>query len=110
MAEIGFYHLTRTSLLAALPNAIRHGIDYLPEVVASARARHPEIFFEVSDVVAPARARDIEPIADARLWDAVICDRLCHSVFEDAEEDRYKCISFYVTHASFLEEDVSFVE
>jgi len=72
------------SLLASLPNTVRHGIDYLPEVVTAARVRHPGISFEVGDVVAPAgaRARDIEPIADARLWDAVICDRLCHSVLD----------------------------
>ena len=40
-------------LLAALPNARRMGIDYLPEVVARARARHPEIAFEVGDATAP---------------------------------------------------------
>src|SRR4051812_5083893 len=36
-------------LLAALPNARRAGLDYLPEVIERARARHPEIHFEVGD-------------------------------------------------------------
>ena len=67
-------------LLAALPNARRLGIDYLPEVVERARARHPEIGFEVGDVTADAGSR-IEPAA-AGTWDAVICDRLCHSVVD----------------------------
>ena len=34
-------------LLAALPNARRAGLDYLPETIERARARHPEIAFEV---------------------------------------------------------------
>ena len=37
-------------LLAALPNARRMGIDYLPETIERARARHPDIRFEVGDV------------------------------------------------------------
>jgi SAM-dependent methyltransferase len=62
-------------LLAALPNERRQGIDYLPEMVAQARARHPDITFEVEDALAgPA---DVAPRADA-----VICDRLCHSVLD----------------------------
>jgi len=66
-------------LLAALPNPVRRGIDYLPEVVERARARHPEIAFSVGDVTAPAAgARDRE---DDR-HDAIICDRLCHSVLD----------------------------
>jgi SAM-dependent methyltransferase len=73
-------------LLAALPNAVRHGLDYLPEVVAAARARHPEISFEVADVVAgpgaEPRGGGVEPVSSARLWDAVVCDRLCHSVLD----------------------------
>ncbi len=62
-------------LLAALPNARRQGIDYLPETVARARARHPEIGFELGDAVAPPE--NLVPRADA-----VICDRLCHSVLD----------------------------
>jgi SAM-dependent methyltransferase len=60
-------------LLAALPNPVRRGIDYLPEVVARARARHPEIPFDVADATderSPER------------FQAVICDRLCHSVLD----------------------------
>ena len=62
-------------LLAALPNARRQGIDYLPETIARARARHPEIPFEVGDAIAPPG--DLVPRADA-----VVCDRLCHSVLD----------------------------
>jgi len=64
-------------LLAALPNRARRGIDYLPEAVERARARHPDIDFSVGDVTAPMGARE----DDAR-FDAVICDRLCHSVLD----------------------------
>ena len=62
-------------LLAALPNARRQGIDYLPETIGRARARHPEIAFEVGDAIAPPG--DLVPRADA-----VVCDRLCHSVLD----------------------------
>ncbi len=62
-------------LLAALPNARRRGIDYLPETVARARARHPEIGFAVEDAIAP-------PAELLERADAVICDRLCHSVLD----------------------------
>ncbi len=67
-------------LLAALPNARRMGIDYLPEAIERARARHPDISFEVGDATAGAGAR-IESAASGA-WDAVICDRLCHSVLD----------------------------
>jgi SAM-dependent methyltransferase len=71
------------SLLASLPNAIRHGVDYLPELVAAARARHPGITFDVEDVAARVDSRAaVEPVTSARLWDAVVCDRLCHSVLD----------------------------
>ena len=62
-------------LLAALPNARRQGIDYLPEIVARARARHPEIGFELGDAISP-------PPNLVHRADAVICDRLCHSVLD----------------------------
>ena len=42
-------------LLAALPNARRAGIDYLPDAIERARARHPDISFEVGDITAAAR-------------------------------------------------------
>ena len=45
-------------------------------MVARARARHPEITFEVGDAIAPPA-----DLAAARA-DAVICDRLCHSVLD----------------------------
>jgi SAM-dependent methyltransferase len=71
------------SLLASLPNAVRHGIDYLPELVAAARARHPGISFEVEDVAVRASGHGaVEPVSSARLWDAIVCDRLCHSVLD----------------------------
>jgi SAM-dependent methyltransferase len=63
-------------LLAALPNAVRAGIDYLPDVVERARARHPDIRFSVADATLAPR----DP-AEPR-FDAVICDRLCHSVLD----------------------------
>jgi SAM-dependent methyltransferase len=62
-------------LLAALPNARRQGIDYLPETVARARARHPGIGFELGDAISP-------PPNLVHRADAVICDRLCHSVLD----------------------------
>ncbi len=67
-------------LLAALPNTRRKGIDYLPELVERARARHPEIEFEVADATRPAAAR-LESSAGER-FDAIVCDRLCHSVLD----------------------------
>jgi SAM-dependent methyltransferase len=62
-------------LLAALPNVRRQGIDYLPETIARARTRHPEVTFEVGDASAP-------PADLVQRADAVICDRLCHSVLD----------------------------
>ena len=67
-------------LLAALPNPKRMGIDYLPAAIERARAQHPEIAFEVADATAPPSA-DLES-TKAGAWDAVICDRLCHSVLD----------------------------
>jgi SAM-dependent methyltransferase len=67
-------------LLAALPNPRRMGIDYLPEAIERARSRYPEIGFEVGDALAPADVRIGS--AASGTWDAVICDRLCHSVLD----------------------------
>jgi SAM-dependent methyltransferase len=67
-------------LLAALPNQTRMGIDYLPEVIGRAQARHPDIRFEVGDVAAIPDV-DLGSTASG-VWDAVICDRLCHSVLD----------------------------
>src|SRR5580693_4059404 len=69
------------ALLASLPNAVRHGIDYLPEVVAAARARHPGLSFEVGDVAARV-VGGVGGVVAAPLSDAVVCDRLCHSVLD----------------------------
>jgi SAM-dependent methyltransferase len=67
-------------LLASLPNTRRMGIDYLPDAIARAQARHPEIGFEVGDITAAAPPRIGS--AAAGTWDAVICDRLAHSVLD----------------------------
>jgi SAM-dependent methyltransferase len=65
-------------LLAALPNHQREGIDWLPEIVDRARARHPEIPFQVEDAVREPGAGG----GPRRTWDAIVCDRLCHSVLD----------------------------
>src|SRR5205807_810513 len=54
---------------------------FLPEMVDRARARHPGIAFDVDDACAP------DPLpgpgtSSPRAWDAIICDRLCHSVLD----------------------------
>ena len=67
-------------LLAALPNPRRAGLDYLPELVERARARHPDIAFEVGDITAAADEK--LGAAQPETWDAIICDRLCHSVLD----------------------------
>jgi SAM-dependent methyltransferase len=77
-------------LLAALPNPVRKGIDFLPEMVAGARARHPQISFAIDDATAPeplpgpgaAPVAGTGAGAERRLWDAIVCDRLCHSVLD----------------------------
>jgi SAM-dependent methyltransferase len=60
-------------LLAALPNAVRTGVDARPEAVAAARKRHPDIRFEEAE--APA-------LGALPRFDAIICDRLCHCVLD----------------------------
>jgi SAM-dependent methyltransferase len=60
-------------LLAALPNAVRTGVDARPEAVAAAQKRHPGITF----VEAEAPALGALP-----RFNAIICDRLCHSVLD----------------------------
>jgi SAM-dependent methyltransferase len=67
------------ALLAALPNQRRAGLDYLPEIVERARARHPDIPFDVADATDPEAG--LGPSGEG-LWDAVVCDRLCHSVLD----------------------------
>ena len=58
-------------LVGALPNQERVGIAYSSELAAEAQRRHPEITFEVGRV---------ECLSPGRNFDAVICDRLCHTV------------------------------
>jgi len=71
-------------LLASLPNGVRKGIDFLPEMVDRARARHPGITFDVDDACAPdpVLGPGAQPRSQSRGWDAIICDRLCHSVLD----------------------------
>jgi SAM-dependent methyltransferase len=65
-------------LLAALPNPLRAGIDLLPEMIDRARLRHPQLDLAVGDATqAPAAVGAVE-----RRWDAIVCDRLCHSVLD----------------------------
>jgi hypothetical protein len=56
----------------------------LPELVTAARARHPELSFEVSDVAARGGVVQgvVEDVVAERRYDAVVCDRLCHSVLD----------------------------
>jgi SAM-dependent methyltransferase len=60
-------------LLAALPHADRVGVDLLPEVVEEARRRHPALTFH---------AREASALDGLPMYDAVICDRLVHSVLD----------------------------
>ncbi len=61
-------------LLAALPQSHKTGVDMLPEVVLEAKRRHPEIRFLAAE--ATELAADLPP------HDAIVCDRLCHSVLD----------------------------
>jgi 2-polyprenyl-3-methyl-5-hydroxy-6-metoxy-1,4-benzoquinol methylase len=58
-------------LLASLPNQVRWGIDALPEAVEHARQLDSTLRLSVAD----AASVDL-----GRQFDAIICDRLCHSV------------------------------
>ena len=62
---------SRGDLVAALPNQERLGIAQSADLAAEAGRRHPEITFEVGSV---------ERLPSGRQVDAVICDRLCHTV------------------------------
>jgi SAM-dependent methyltransferase len=68
----------RGDLLASLPNAVRVGVDFLPAQVDKARTAHPDVRFHVADAFA------LPPMlsSPASGWDAVICDRLGHSVLD----------------------------
>jgi SAM-dependent methyltransferase len=58
-------------LLAALPHQERVGIASSAELAAEAQRRHPDIAFEVAS---------LEHLPPGRKFDAVLCDRLCHTV------------------------------
>ena len=63
-------------ILAALPNHERVGVAALPEVAAEARRRHPDLTIEDGG---------IESLQAGRTFDAVICNRLSHSVADIRE-------------------------
>lgn len=75
-------------LLAALPNAVRHGIDLLPEAVAAARARDPAMRVRLGDVLT---------FRSPERYDAIVCDRLLHTI-----GDVQRMLDTLVSH---LEED-----
>jgi SAM-dependent methyltransferase len=58
-------------LLASLRNPVRWGVDALPEAVERARLLDPSMQLSVADAV---------KVDLGRQFDAIICDRLCHSV------------------------------
>ena len=60
-------------ILAALPNQERVGIAQLPEMAALARRRFPDLIIEDGD---------LDTFERGRRFDAVICNRLCHSVVD----------------------------
>jgi SAM-dependent methyltransferase len=57
--------------LASLPNAVRAGIDLVPAAVERARAKHPELELAQGDALT---------YRSSQRWDAIVCDRLVHSV------------------------------
>ncbi len=68
----------RGDLIASLPNDVRLGIDNLPDRILEARRAHESsgVRFEVADALAPS----VGLAETSARWDAVICDRLGHSV------------------------------
>jgi SAM-dependent methyltransferase len=61
----------RGDTLAALPNAVRDGIDSTPAAVSAARARHPSLNVTPGDALTFFHPRG---------YDAIVCDRLVHYV------------------------------
>jgi SAM-dependent methyltransferase len=57
-------------LLGSLPNAVRWGVDILPEAVNIARELDPTLHLSVADATT---------MQLGRRFDVIICDRLCHS-------------------------------
>jgi SAM-dependent methyltransferase len=60
-------------LLASLPNRERVGLTWSPEIAAEVRRRHPDLTIEITD---------FELSRTGRRYDAVVCNRLCHSVLD----------------------------
>jgi SAM-dependent methyltransferase len=60
-------------LLAELPNRERIGLAMSPEAASEARRRHPDLTIEPFDLAS---------LPEGRQFDAVICNRLCHSVVD----------------------------
>jgi len=60
-------------LLAALPNKDRVGIALSSEAAAEAKRRYPDATIEVAN---------IDDLPRSRQFDAVVCNRLCHSVLD----------------------------
>jgi len=60
-------------LLASLPNRERVGVAWLPDLAGEASRRYPGIAFA---------AGGMEALEPGRRFDAVICNRLCHSVVD----------------------------
>src|SRR5579859_7015504 len=58
-------------LLSSLPNAVRWGIDVLPEAVERAQTLDPTMTLSLGDAASANLGRQ---------FDAIICDRLCHTV------------------------------
>jgi SAM-dependent methyltransferase len=58
-------------LLASLPNEVRWGVDVLPEAVEQAAGVDPSMHLVTADASSCRLGRQ---------FDAIICDRLCHSV------------------------------
>jgi SAM-dependent methyltransferase len=61
------------ALLAALPNRERLGLATSAEIAARARGEHPDLAIE---------ACPLQELPAERQFDAVICNRLCHSVVD----------------------------
>ena len=66
-------------LLASLPNRERVGVASSPELAEEARRRHPDLTIESAGDSAEDSV-ETESLPPGRRFDAVICNRLCHSV------------------------------
>ena len=79
-------------LLAALPNRARTGVDYAARGGRARAARAtPSITLRGRRRARPRRrhAGGVPP----RAWDAIVCDRLCHSVLDVRGAAARRCAS-----------------